>query len=94
MMALFKNQISRKMAEILNTENIVELYQTLDSFASYYKGHGHEEAFFAIKAELKKRKSGIRDGSKEGILRDEAIDQTFESILNLLNEKFNLALPE
>ena len=54
--------------DLLNTENLVELHEKLNEFATYHKNKGGHEAHELIKNELvDKVKSQPRDGSKEGI---------------------------
>ena len=75
--------------DLLNTENLVELHERLNEFATYHKNKGGQEAHKLIKNELvDKVKSQPRDGSKEGLLRDEGYDRAIKQVLELLHKTF------
>ena len=77
------------MEDLLNTENLVELHEKLNEFAKYHHHKGGQEAHKLIKNELvDKVKSQPRDGSKEGLLRDEGYDKALKDVLSLLHRVF------
>lgn len=77
------------MQDLLNTENLVELHEKLNEFATYHQNKGGQKAHQLIKYELiDKRKDSPRDGSKEGLLRDEGYDTALKHVLSLLHKRF------
>ena len=77
------------MKDLLNTENLVELHEKLNEFAKYHHNKGCQEAHQLIKYELiDKHKNSTRDGSKEGLLRDEGYDKALKDVLSLLHRVF------
>ncbi len=75
--------------DLLNTENLVELHDKLNEFATYHKNKGGQEAHKLIKNELvDKVKSQPRDGSKEGLLIDEGFDRAIKAVLQLLHKTY------
>jgi hypothetical protein len=75
--------------DLLNTENLVELHEKLNEFATYHKNKGGQEAHKLIKNELvDKVKSQPRDGSKEGLLIDKGYDRAIKQVLELLHKTF------
>ena len=74
--------------EILNTENLSELYEQLDEFAKYHQNKGGHEAHKIVKAIWDKSKEGTRDGSPDGLNRDEGFDNAFKFILSKLHDRF------
>lgn len=75
--------------DLLNTENLVELHENLNKFATYHKNKGGQEAHKLIKNELvDKVKSKPRDGSKEGLLIDQGYDIAIKQVLELLHKTF------
>ena len=75
--------------DLLNTENLVELYGKLNEFATYYKNKGGQEAHKLIKNELvDKVKSQPRDGSKEGLLIAQGFDRAIKAVLQLLHKTY------
>ena len=79
--------------DLLNTENLVELHDKLNEFATYHKKKGGQEVRKLIKDELvDKVKSQPRDGSKEGRLRDEGYDRAINQVLTLLHETYSVKI--
>jgi len=76
------------MSEILNTENLVELHDQLNEFAKHHQNKGGQEAHKLIKAMWDEDRSHPRDGSPEGLLRDEGYDRAFNTILDHLHKRF------
>lgn len=75
--------------DLLNTENLVELHDKLNEFATYHKNKGGQEAHKLIKNELvDKIKSQPSDGSKEGLLIDQGFDRAIKAVLQLLYKKY------
>lgn len=78
-----------KMQDLLNTGNLVELHEKLNEFAKHHQNKGGQEAHQLIKYELiDKHKESARDGSKEGLLRDEGYDLALKHVLSLLHKRF------
>ena len=75
--------------DLLNTENLVELHEKLNEFATYHKNKGGHEAHELIKNELVSLPQP-RDGSKEGRLRDEGYDIAIKQVLTLLHETYSV----
>jgi len=79
--------------DLLNTENLIELHEKLNEFATYCKNKTGHEAHKLIKNELvDKVKSYPRDGSKEGLLRDEGYDRAISQVLTLLHETYSVKI--
>ena len=88
--------------DLLNTENLVELHEKLNEFATYHKNKGGHEAHKLIKNELvDKVKSQPRDGSEdslhEGIssfafARDEGYDRAINDVLALLHKTYSVKI--
>ena len=77
------------MDNLLNTENLVELHEKLNEFAKHHENKGGQKAHQLIKSELiDKVKSQPRDGSKEGLLKDEGYDLALKNVLSLLHRTF------
>ena len=77
------------MKDLLNTENLVELHEKLNEFAKHHQNKGGQEAHQLIKYELiDKHKNRPRDGSKEGLLRDQGYDLALKDVLSLLYKRF------
>lgn len=77
------------MDNLLKTDNLVELHEKLNEFAKYHQNKGGQEAHQLIKYELiDKHKDNIRDGSKEGLLRDEGYDLALKQVLSILHNRF------
>lgn len=75
--------------ELLNTENLVELHEKLNEFATYHKNKGGQEAHKLIKNELVDKVKALPcDGSKEGLLRAEGYDRAIKRVLELLHKTF------
>ena len=79
--------------DLLYTEDLIELHEKLNYFATYHKNKGGHEAHELIKNELvDKVKSQPRDGSKEGRLRDEGYDEEINQVLTLLHETYSVKI--
>ena len=79
--------------DLLNTENLVELHEKLNEFATYHRNKTGHEVRKLIKDELvDKVKSQPRDGSKEGQLRDEGYDRAINQVLTLLHETYSVKI--
>ena len=77
------------MENLLNTENLVELHEKLNEFATYHQNKGGQMAHQLIKTELiDKVKMQPRDGSPEGLLRDSGYDMAVKQVLTLLHQNF------
>ena len=77
------------MKDLLKVENLIELHEKLDEFATYHKNKGGQEAHQLIKTEFfDKVKLLPRDGSKEGLLRDSGYDCAIKRVLQLLHKTF------
>lgn len=74
--------------QILNTENLVELYDQLNEFAKHHQNKGGQEAHKLIKAIWDESKAHPRDGSPEGFQRDKGFDLAFKTILEHLHKRF------
>jgi hypothetical protein len=69
--------------------DLVELHEKLSSFAKYHHNKGGQAAHQIIKKRLiDDVKSLPRDGSKEGLLRDEGYDKAMKDVLSLLYSTF------
>ncbi len=77
--------------DLLNTENLVELHEKLNEFATYHKNKGGHEAHELIKNKLFSLPQP-RDGSKEGQLRDEGYDRAIEQVLTLLHKTYSVKI--
>ncbi len=82
--------------DLLYTEDLIELHEKLNYFATYHKNKGGHEAHELIKNELvDKVKSQPRDGSEEGIssfalATDEGYDRAINDVLALLHETYSV----
>jgi hypothetical protein len=75
--------------EILISENLIELHENLNEFAKYHHNKGGQEAHRTIKeALIDNLKDNPREGSKEGILRDEGYNKALKDVLSLLHRVF------
>lgn len=69
--------------------DLVELHEKLSAFAKYHHNKGGQAAHQIIKKRLiDDVKQSPRDGSKEGVLRDEGYDQAMKDVLSLLHLTF------
>ena len=79
--------------DLLYTEDLIELHEKLNYFATYHKNKGGHEAHELIKNELvDKVKSQPRDGSEEGRLFDEGYDIAIKQVLTLLHETYSVKI--
>ncbi len=84
--------------DLLNTENLIELHEKLNEFATYHRNKTGHEVRKLIKDELvDKVKSQPRDGSKEGIssfafATDEGYDRAINDVLALLHETYSVKI--
>lgn len=74
--------------KILNTENLYDLNEELNYFAKCHYHKGGQEAHKLIKQMWDESKEHPREGSTEGVLRDEGWDKAFKLILNMLHTRF------
>ena len=74
--------------EILNTENLVELYEELNDFARHHQNKGGQEAHKLVKALWDEIRAHPRDGSPDGLKRNDGFDAACRNILNELHKRF------
>ncbi len=77
--------------DLLNTENLVELHEKLNEFATYHRNKTGHEVRKLIKDELVDLPQP-RDGSKEGRLRDEGYDRAINQVLTLLHKTYSVKI--
>ena len=76
------------MKDLLNTENLVELYEELNEFVKHHQNKGGQEAHKLVKAIWDESKALPRDGSPDGLKIDEGFDRAFKYILGELHKRF------
>lgn len=77
------------MENLLESQNLIELHEKLDEFAKYHQNLGGQMAHKLIKSELIDKVKGMpRDGSEQGLLRDEGYDRALKNCLSLLHKNF------
>ena len=76
------------MQDLLNVENLVELHEKLNEFATHHENKGGQKAHKLIKDWWDESRKHPRDGSKEGLLRDEGYDLAVKYILDILYKRF------
>ncbi len=76
------------MQDLLNTENLIKLHEKLNKFAKYHQNKGGQEAHELIKAMWNESKELPRNGTPDGLLRDEGYDYAIKCILKMLHVKF------
>jgi len=76
------------MENLLNTDSLIEFHEKLNEFANHHQNLGGQKAHKLIKQMWDENKNKLRDGSNEGILRDEGSDRAFKEILGLLRKEF------
>lgn len=76
------------MKDLLNVENLVELHEKLNEFANHYRNKGGQAAHNFVKTKWSEIKAHPRDGSPDGLKRDEGFDQAFKFILEELHKRF------
>lgn len=77
------------MKDLLNAENLIELHENLNEFAKHHQNKGGQMAHQLIKTELiDKVKEYPKDGSPEGLLRDEGFDMAVKQALSILHRSF------
>ena len=77
--------------DLLNTENLVELHEKLNEFATYHRNKTGHEVRKLIKDELVDLPQP-RYGSKEGRLRDEGYDRAINQVLTLLHKTYSVKI--
>ena len=76
------------MQYLLNVENLVELHEKLNEFATHHENKGGQKAHKLIKAMWDESKAHPRDGSPDGLKHDKGFDLAFKAILGALHERF------
>jgi hypothetical protein len=76
------------MQDLLNVENLVELHEKLNEFATHHQNKGGQKAHQLIKAMWDDSKSTPRSGKKNDLIHDEGFDLAFKAILDMLHIKF------
>lgn len=76
------------MQDLLNAENLIELHEKLNEFATYHENKGGQKAHQLIKAMWDESKYNPRSGADRDLIRDEGFDLAFKVILEALHKRF------
>ena len=76
------------MQDLLNVENLVELHEKLNEFATHHENKGGQKAHQLIKAMWDESKYNPRSSAERDLIHDEGFDLAFKAILEMLHTKF------
>lgn len=76
------------MDNLLNVENLVELHEKLNDFATYHENKGGQKAHKLIKEMWDESKYNPRSGAERDVIHDEGFDLAFRAILEALHTRF------